>query len=64
MMEKDRRARLWNQERLRGLERDQGAEVRLFAAHDVREFEALSGHPFNEPARRPVRIEHAPQPTI
>lgn len=44
MMEKDRRARLHNQERLRALRRDHGHEVAIFCAHDPVEFERLAGH--------------------
>jgi glyoxylase-like metal-dependent hydrolase (beta-lactamase superfamily II) len=43
MMEVDRRARLTNQDRLRRLSLDHGADVRLFCAHDAVEFEILSG---------------------
>jgi glyoxylase-like metal-dependent hydrolase (beta-lactamase superfamily II) len=42
LMEKDRRARLDNQQRLRDLRRDHG-EVRVFCAHDPDEFEQLAG---------------------
>lgn len=47
MMEKDRRLRLLNQERLRALKRDH-ADVTVFCAHDVSEFETLSGRSFRE----------------
>lgn len=43
MMEVDRAARLANQQRLRDLSLDHGDQVRIFCAHDVREFEILSG---------------------
>lgn len=43
MMEKDRRQRLLNQDRLRALARDPDSGVTLFCAHDVREFERLAG---------------------
>jgi hypothetical protein len=43
MMEKNRSARLHNQERLRELRRAHAAEVTIFSAHDVEEFERLSG---------------------
>jgi glyoxylase-like metal-dependent hydrolase (beta-lactamase superfamily II) len=43
MMEKDRAARLENQERLRWLRRDHAGEVELFCSHDVAEFERYSG---------------------
>ena len=45
MMEKDRGARLQNQERLRELRARHGGEVTLFCSHDTREFERLSGRP-------------------
>jgi glyoxylase-like metal-dependent hydrolase (beta-lactamase superfamily II) len=44
MLEKDRMARLWNQERLRHLREKHGHEVELFCAHDPVEFERLTGH--------------------
>lgn len=43
LMEKDRKQRLFNQERLRRLASERGGEVTLFCAHDVREFERLTG---------------------
>ncbi|HEU4621205.1 MAG TPA: MBL fold metallo-hydrolase [Burkholderiaceae bacterium] len=43
MMQKDRRARLMNQSRLRELRRRHGAEVEVMCAHDVTEFERMSG---------------------
>ncbi len=49
MMEKDRGARLLNQHRLRELRRDSG-DVRIFCAHDVDEFELLSGMSHHDPA--------------
>lgn len=45
MMEKDRGARLQNQERLRELRARHGGEVTLFCSHDTRELERLSGRP-------------------
>ena len=42
MVQTDRRARLYNLERLRGLHRSSGADVRLFCAHDPVEFDRLS----------------------
>jgi glyoxylase-like metal-dependent hydrolase (beta-lactamase superfamily II) len=48
MMEKDREQRLANQARLRELAQSD-ADVRIFCAHDVREFERASGRPFHEP---------------
>jgi glyoxylase-like metal-dependent hydrolase (beta-lactamase superfamily II) len=52
MMEKDRRLRLRNQERLRELRRAHGAAVEVFCSHDVPEFERLSGAPSAAPAER------------
>ena len=43
LMEVDRAARLANQHKLRRLSLDHGDEVRMFCAHDVVEFEMLSG---------------------
>jgi len=43
MMEKIRTSRLLNQKRLRELKRAQAGLVTLCCAHDVREFEQLSG---------------------
>ncbi|VWX61070.1 conserved hypothetical protein [Burkholderiales bacterium 8X] len=50
LMEKDRRARLSNQARLRTLKRNHGAAVRLLCAHDDIEFEQLAGRPVGTPA--------------
>lgn len=50
MMEKDRKQRLLNQERLRALRRSGGADLTIFCAHDVAEFEALSGRSSTQPA--------------
>lgn len=44
LMEKDRKSRKWNQERLRELKRNHGDQVEIFCSHDVREFERLAGH--------------------
>ncbi len=49
MMEKDRTARLANQERLRSLRRDHGGEVEIVCAHDVVEFARTAGHPHDRP---------------
>ncbi len=54
MMEKNRKARLWNQERLRTLRRMHGSEITIFSAHDGIEFERLAGRPMDEPVLRPV----------
>jgi len=50
MMEKDRRARLWNQERLRRLRAERGGEVRIACSHDAGEFEECAGRALREPA--------------
>jgi glyoxylase-like metal-dependent hydrolase (beta-lactamase superfamily II) len=50
MMEKDPRARLWNQDRLRELRREHSTEVTIVCAHDVTEFEREAGRPFDVPA--------------
>jgi glyoxylase-like metal-dependent hydrolase (beta-lactamase superfamily II) len=42
MMEVDREARLYNQERLRALSRDRSKGVRLFCSHDAIEFKAFA----------------------
>lgn len=52
MMEKDRRLRLHNQQRLRELVRDHGDEVRVICSHDPRELEATTGLPID--ARAPA----------
>jgi glyoxylase-like metal-dependent hydrolase (beta-lactamase superfamily II) len=51
LMEKDRRARLWNQRRLRELHRQHGARVTVMCGHDPVEFERLAGRPFGAPPR-------------
>lgn len=50
MMEKDRVARVANQERLRALARDHAGEVTVACSHDVVEFERLSGRTAELPA--------------
>lgn len=45
MMEKDRAARLTNQDRLRRLHREHGDEVVIVSGHDVTELERLAGRP-------------------
>jgi glyoxylase-like metal-dependent hydrolase (beta-lactamase superfamily II) len=54
LMEKDRHARLENQQRLRELRRKHGSEVQLFCSHDPLEYEQLSGRLMGVPvaARR------------
>lgn len=55
MMEKDRRARLWNQQRLRELRRAHAGEVEVFCSHDLLEYERLSGRSAEVPAEMIVR---------
>lgn len=54
VMEKDRRARLANQQRLRELRNRGDAAVALFCAHDRLEFEQLAGRSIEAPAARPA----------
>ncbi len=49
MMEKDRRARLHNQARLRALAQTSGSGVALFCSHDPIEFERHAGHALRDP---------------
>jgi glyoxylase-like metal-dependent hydrolase (beta-lactamase superfamily II) len=49
LMEKDRKQRLLNQDRLRALRHEHAGEITLFCAHDVREFERLSGRSHAHP---------------
>lgn len=57
MLEKDRTARLHNQQRLRALRQKHGAEVEVFCSHDVVEFERVAGLPARLPAGA---LQHAP----
>lgn len=52
MMEKDRRQRLMNQHRLRGLVREHGREVHVMCSHDPYELELATGEPIS--ARAPA----------
>jgi glyoxylase-like metal-dependent hydrolase (beta-lactamase superfamily II) len=53
MMEKDRPARIWNQQRLRELKQTHGTEIDVFCAHDLVEFERHAGRRLDEvPAGR------------
>lgn len=54
-MEKNRRARLLNQRRLRALRRDAGDAVTVVCSHDVREFEAVAGRRADRPPTRSER---------
>jgi glyoxylase-like metal-dependent hydrolase (beta-lactamase superfamily II) len=66
MMEKDRDLRLANQQRLRDLVRDHGAEVHVICSHDPRELELESGHSLDTSVgeaertyvERPAGVEH------
>ncbi|WP_141733334.1 MBL fold metallo-hydrolase [Oligoflexus tunisiensis] len=51
MMEKDRRSRLWNQNRLRELVKLHGHDIDIFCAHDVAEFTRLAGRSPDVPVR-------------
>ena len=56
MMEVDRRARLANQERLRGLVKERAGQVRILCAHDAVEFERwAAANPPARPSPRPPR---------
>lgn len=55
LMEKDRQARLHNQKRLRNLNSLRADEVTIFCAHDVLEFERLSGRSAGVPAEKVTR---------
>ncbi|MBV9892345.1 MAG: MBL fold metallo-hydrolase [Rhizobacter sp.] len=50
MLEQNRQERLRNQQRLRQLKAEHAAEVDVFAAHDIGEFERLSGRSAKLPA--------------
>jgi glyoxylase-like metal-dependent hydrolase (beta-lactamase superfamily II) len=50
MMEKNRKARRWNQQRLRELVGQRSADVKVFSSHDEVEFERLSMWRSDEPA--------------
>ena len=54
MMEKDRGARLQNQQRLRVLKRTAEGRIEIFCSHDVDEFERLSGRSARIPAEKLV----------
>jgi glyoxylase-like metal-dependent hydrolase (beta-lactamase superfamily II) len=56
LMEKDRKARLWNRDRLRLLAMDHGGEVTVTCSHDPVEFERLAGRTLATPA--PPRYLH------
>jgi glyoxylase-like metal-dependent hydrolase (beta-lactamase superfamily II) len=54
MMEQDRRARLWNQRRLRELKRMHGREVQVLSSHDPFEFQRAAGRPLSSLAGQPA----------
>ncbi|HET8540336.1 MAG TPA: MBL fold metallo-hydrolase [Anaeromyxobacter sp.] len=56
LMEKDRKARLWNRDRLRLLAMDHAGEVTVTCSHDPVEFERLADRPLATPA--PPRYLH------
>ena len=58
MMEKNRPARLQNQQRLRELKRQHGARIDLVCSHDVEEFERLAGRSARVPAEALVHSAH------
>ncbi len=64
MMEKDRRARLWNQGRLRALKRDFASDIDLFCSHDVREFEQLARRPHTLTAGAAVHRLYSPEAPV
>ncbi|RYF48376.1 MAG: MBL fold metallo-hydrolase [Comamonadaceae bacterium] len=49
LMEKDRRARLYNQQRLRALTQRSSGEIEVLCAHDPGEFERIAGRPAGMP---------------
>jgi glyoxylase-like metal-dependent hydrolase (beta-lactamase superfamily II) len=55
MMQKDGRARVANQKRLRELRRRHAADVEIFCGHDLTEFERLSGRSAEVPAEMIIR---------
>lgn len=56
VMEVDRGLRLWNQERLRTLNRDHNNEVKVFSAHDRIEFEIMMAGKAVERSTRPYEL--------
>lgn len=59
VMQKDRKARLANQQRLRTLKSHFGKEIEIFSAHDPVEFERVAGRPAGDPAPAHHRIPSA-----
>jgi glyoxylase-like metal-dependent hydrolase (beta-lactamase superfamily II) len=64
MMEKDRRARLDNQRRLRELVRDHGSDVRVICSHDPRELERDTGRELDAPPLGAIEPAFVPSPTL
>jgi len=62
MMEKDRSARLRNQERLRTLAKEHRSEVTVLCSHDRTEFERASGRPLSVPIGQRQRAVNARRP--
>ena len=58
MMTKDRPSRIWNQKRLQDLRRDYSDQVEIFCAHDLDEFERISGRPAEVPANKILGQNH------
>jgi glyoxylase-like metal-dependent hydrolase (beta-lactamase superfamily II) len=61
MMEKDRSARLANQDRLRELRRAHGTDVDVVCGHDPSDFERLAGRALRTPAE-PINPERRARP--
>jgi hypothetical protein len=59
MLEKDRKSRLWNQYRLRELKRNYSDQIEIFCAHDVHEFERLSGRSAEVPVDKIIPLNRA-----
>jgi glyoxylase-like metal-dependent hydrolase (beta-lactamase superfamily II) len=62
MMEKDRTQRLRNQHNLRELRRQAGRALTVFCAHDVAEYERLSGRSLGTPAPAAARSPEVARP--
>jgi glyoxylase-like metal-dependent hydrolase (beta-lactamase superfamily II) len=54
MMDKDHASRVWNQQRLRELQHANAGDVAVFCAHDVVEFERITGRSIEVPAEHIV----------
>jgi glyoxylase-like metal-dependent hydrolase (beta-lactamase superfamily II) len=62
MMEKDRRQRLANQQRLRELARDHRSDVHVICSHDPGELERDAGHRLDAPVLAPRSPADEPRP--